>query len=127
MMQTTEPEHGYDSAACFEIFLSFTVGRHSFRQRKMCPVNACFHPGQSRLNITQNNLSGAANHDCRCFCFKNSKLLAKSQVFQKQVVAGMDRPNEQDEQELQCAEHGPVVEKSTSDVVSSRRGQDSRQ
>jgi hypothetical protein len=35
------------------------------------PLLVClFHAGQGRLNITQNNLSGAANRGCGCICFK---------------------------------------------------------
>jgi hypothetical protein len=30
--------------------------------------------------------------------FQNSKLLAKSQVFQQQIAARTDRPNEEDKQ-----------------------------
>jgi len=45
--------------------------------------------------------------------------LAKRQVFQQEVAAGTDRPNKQDEQELQRTEHGPVVTESASEMVSS--------
>src|SRR5260370_38212074 len=35
-------------------------------------INACFHPGQSRHNITQNNLSEAATRGCGCRTFKTA-------------------------------------------------------
>jgi hypothetical protein len=33
-------------------------------------TSARFQPGQNSLNITQKNLSGAANRGCGCFRFK---------------------------------------------------------
>src|ERR1019366_759637 len=37
-------------------------------------ISACFQSGQSRRKITQNNLSGAANHGCGRFRFKMTRL-----------------------------------------------------
>jgi hypothetical protein len=35
-------------------------------------INARFHPGQSRRNITRNDRSGAANRSCGCLCFNTA-------------------------------------------------------
>ena len=38
MMQTAEPWHGYNSAACSRVAFCFTTGRRPFRKFKMCSV-----------------------------------------------------------------------------------------
>jgi hypothetical protein len=65
-------------------------------------INACFHPGQSRRDITQNNLSEAANRGCRYRTFKTASL-PDGQIFQKQIAAGTIKTSSQNRQKADVA------------------------
>jgi hypothetical protein len=45
----------------------------------------------------------------RVLLLQNAELLVQSQVFQKQMMAGIDRSDEQDKQEPQRTKHEPVL------------------
>jgi len=73
-------------------------------------INACFHSGQSRRKITQNNLSGAANLGLGVLPFQDAELLPQRQILHEQVTARENRSNEQDEQAPQHTRHVPILD-----------------